>query len=145
MRYVFLDIDGVLNSRSYIRCNVQDPHEMFGVDWSHIDPGCISVLNKLLVSVGSHTLVLSSDWRKYKRLGYMNRLLSMKGLRYEISSYTPILDGDRYSEISLWLKSNDVSQQNAIVVDDNSWDGFDGFGRFIRTDSTVGLTLADIR
>ncbi len=76
MRIIFLDIDGVLNSK----CWLHDQWRNTGDDWpdGHIDPEAVAVLNEVIRRSGAE-VVLSSSWRMIIELEDLEDVLRAKG------------------------------------------------------------------
>lgn len=147
MNYLFLDIDGVLNTW------IND-----SLDGAWIQPSKVERLNKILERVDR--VVLSSDWRRFVHedwmtLKGMSFLLSSHGLRKRetgVHSFAELLHGvtaekkprlslyqTRDREILDYVKSNLAQEDNWIVLDDLLLDLGNHQFRFVQTDSTVGL------
>lgn len=58
-RYIFFDIDGLLNSETWYK--TYKPGNLDEID-NDIDPKCIERLNRICSETGAY-LVMSSDWR----------------------------------------------------------------------------------
>ena len=61
-KYVLLDFDGVVTSKSYSwQCYMDHCREnIFGMDW--FDPACIDALRRIVNETGAK-IVVSSSWR----------------------------------------------------------------------------------
>lgn len=128
-RYLFLDIDGVVNTYSD-----KDP------DFMH--PKHLDILNELQDELGFET-VLSSSWRRYFPIEVFNKKFLGFGAKHPVVDYTPAtwqLDDELYTtiyetthvyqgwskrgdEIQLWLdEHNLVPGQNCsiCIIDDNT-------------------------
>lgn len=109
-KFVFLDIDGVLNSEQYYLEKPQhkrwkefknklDKHIAWGV--CNIDPKAVKLLNKL-VSGTNARIVVSSSWRGDYAL---QTVFSLAGIIEPIYGETPRLESRfRGEEIDKWLK-----------------------------------------
>lgn len=103
MRVIFLDIDGVLNSASFVR-KLEDKHRVldhgdhfrpkrnttctcFALE-NQIDAAAVARLNRL-VSETDAKVVISSSWRKLFDPIELHRILSEHGLIAEIIGETP--------------------------------------------------------
>ena len=106
---VFLDFDGVLNSREFFT-NRRDPA---AEDWSaDIDPCAVGYLNELLGENGR--VVVSSTWRYTHNQEELEALLREHGFKGKIIGATPDLQNTpgarRGDEIEAWLQSYCQSQ-----------------------------------
>jgi len=100
MKYIFLDIDGVLNSDIYMASSgylaecaalglknvgydvISKAHHL------HLDPTAIKIFNSLVEKSGAK-VILSSTWRKKYSIDEMNAMLKGRGATFEISGVTP--------------------------------------------------------
>lgn len=121
-RFLFLDVDGVLNS-------TRSP--------SDLDDSMIGFLKKIVEAVDLK-IVLSSTWRRYPEgLGRLKEKLKQSDI--EIFCQTPqmSLAIERKEEIQTWLDANGKPDQ-FVILDD--WPDAEIEGHFFQTDQTVGLT-----
>ena len=124
MKVVFLDIDGVLNTRP-----------------GSLDGDKLDLVHEIRKATCCD-IVLSSSWRKDSR--QMGRIRA----ELHIDAMTPILDRQegglwtappRWQEIDAWLHRNPQVTRLAIVDDDK--DAGTGFGEaFFQIDPNTGLT-----
>lgn len=120
MKILFLDIDGVLNCRSYI--GRPGRNSLSELDWfqDQIDPACMDRLNQIL-DQSKAKVVISSSWRIILSLPELQEILTSKGFRGEIIGKTPELPpDDREEEISLWLRDNPA--ESFVILDDGRVD-----------------------
>lgn len=90
--FLFLDIDGVLNSDQYYDQNESwlDPLEPDERPQAFINPEAVSVLNSILSrSDDDPEIVLSSSWRHTFEPDEMTAILRDRGFDGEIESITP--------------------------------------------------------
>lgn len=115
MKVIFLDFDGVLNSREYLRRT-----DCAGVG---IDPSRM-VLLKQIVDNTNALIVLSTSWREHwesdisacNEVGVkINRIFSKYGLT--IFDKTPKSRLGRAEEIKQWLKMNSYVKKFVILDD----------------------------
>lgn len=126
---LFLDIDGVLNSRSHIeRVLVNKDYE-----WPEdaIDPKAVEILNTI-VDLTSAEVVISSSWRIIDSSTPIDRripwsdfddlvdFLKRKGVKADIVGRTPSLVGPRGREIRDWLEENRPDTVGFAILDDDS-------------------------
>lgn len=123
-RILFLDVDGVLNSRD--ECGLD------GLGDSHL-----LQLNRIVDETGCQ-IVLTSSWRLADDLLAKLRLASDRhGIPLWIES-TPDLSGDRAEEVQAWIAANGPCV--GVVIDDDC-DGFETTGlRCVQTSVDHGLT-----
>ena len=151
LKYVFLDVDGVLNSRQHLqglvpvyadRLNPTD----FEIGFNQISPELVERLNGLVEDdVG---FVLSSMWRKWFKLDVMQEMLRLRGFRGVLADATPsrLAECSRGHEIASWIESEtgvELSRgQRAwpafVILDDNA-DMDRLMCRLVQTDYDTGL------
>jgi hypothetical protein len=138
MKYIFLDIDGVLNPTfTKYRRLIKD---------IGIDPSKVFLLKRLVDSTGAE-IVLSSSWRSYhKSREDIGKIFEHFGLSYR--NCTPDYQGEttRGEEISAWLSIQYDNQNNRyVILDDYPESQFAGHEKyFICVDSRKGLTEEDV-
>ena len=140
---IFLDFDGVLNSRH--------TKEKFK-GWAGIEDEKVALLKELVESTKS-IIVLTTSWRhswdyaSYKDTEsstgrYISDKFAKQGLR--IRSKTESL-GSRGKEIHEWLERHPHGKW--VVLDDEKWDDFETYGiwpHLVETDYDKGLSAGDI-
>lgn len=148
IKYLFLDIDGVLNN-----CQ-PNPNGYCGLTDS-----CVKLFNRFMENNPDIKIILTSSWRYLILTDQMNlrgfeNLLLTHGISYNsinnrIISTTDFDSEkfpDRESQIIQWLKSNDediFNPPNTIrfaILDDMSLK----LPNFVRTEQFVGLQQQDI-
>ena len=123
MKYLFLDIDGVLNHEEWYKERVQNLKRN---EWWEdcFDPECVRRLNNILQETGAR-LVVSSSWRKDEEL---KRYFKTVGITTDFdvtpSIYHELPDGTYYwpnrgEEINIFLK--DRPYDSYVILDDD-WD-----------------------
>jgi hypothetical protein len=142
LKVIFLDIDGVLNSREsetkyhellIKKWGKEDNipfYEAIGIDNPHIFH--IVNLNKIVQKTGAK-VVISSTWRKDASNLMWNRFLALCGFRGEVIGKTEWLGTYRGVEIDTWIKCyNDKHHNppdnsfyrgqltNFVILDDDS-------------------------
>lgn len=140
MKIIFLDIDGVLNSRQSISYN----HTLgltFG-EYDRPDPLMIANLNFIIKETDAY-IVISSSWR-IRGLMYCKEMLYKAGLiKNSILDITPtIYNTGRGNEIQKWLDNDLDDIESFVILDDNS-DMMHLKKFLVQTNSEYGLTLAD--
>ncbi len=130
-KILFLDIDGVLNSKRTSTAFDGYPHSF--KDMEHFDHVAIALIRKLCVEVDA-AVVLSSDWRFT-----CSAHETANALDLPVIDKTPVLT-TRGFEINAWLSEHPEVTHYAIV-DDNDWMLDSQKSRFVQTDEEIGLTL----
>ncbi len=142
MKVIFLDIDGVLNSRAYDRKR----------DWNNqtdIDETRLPFLKEIVNATGAE-IILSSTWREHwdkasEKCGedgvYLNEIFAKHGL--EIHGKTPDLGTgfDRPDEIKAWLNSAKENIESFVIIDDYRYAWGDISDNLVRTNPNSGLGL----
>lgn len=147
MKIVFLDIDGVLNSREYDRRR----------NWNEqtdIDETRLPFLKKLIGETGAE-IVLSSTWRVHwdkdeKKCDadgeYINRTFAKYGLKiYDKTPYLGIC-AERYDEIALWLKTAAEQAEKIekfVIIDDYGFGWKDFSENLVKTSPHFGAGLEE--
>ena len=152
MGIIFLDIDGVLNSRLYYESPRYD-YNKDSVDplerkLSDIDPKSIEFLNDLIEKTGAK-VVITSTWRRYYTIVELSELFKKRGFVGEILDKTPTCGSDclRGNEILRWVKENETligrhyhEFNDYVILDDDSDMLYWQRNNFIVVDGYVGLT-----
>ena len=113
MGIVFLDIDGVLNSHSFVR---NCPNGVKGGLWS-IDPSAVSLLNEL-VEQTKCKIVVHSTWAKNRTVEELRDLLQTYGFKHPASIIDTAYSHKRLEKIEEWAKENIASTEQYIILDD---------------------------
>lgn len=150
-KIIFLDFDGVLNSRLWFdKTKGNREHDS-------LDEVAVGFLNTLIKKTGAK-VVVSSTWRLGHTVDELQEILNRSGFEGEVIDKTVDMrkgeDGDcilRGNEILQWIKSHPEIVQvgywdykNYVIFDDDSdmlyWQRYN----FIQTDPYVGLTPNNI-
>lgn len=130
MKVVFLDFDGVLNSR--------ETTPEFGLDET-----LIARLNRLLAHTGAK-VVISSSWRRCHSLEYCIATLENAGFKGEVLGATPEREREwgspstpRGFEIQDWLHANPEVEAFVILDDEGDMEHLLPF--LVRTSMVSGL------
>lgn len=99
MKYIFTDIDGVLNPK-------------FEKVW---DRRCIYVYNKICHDFDLKPII-TSTWRIKYSIPQLQDIFYKQGITVKIYDYTPVLMNHRGLEIDQWLMEN--SWDKYVVIDD---------------------------
>jgi HAD domain in Swiss Army Knife RNA repair proteins len=137
-RIVFLDIDGVLNSRQWF---AKQSGDALVLAYDHeLDPDAIRRLNHIC-SESSAEIVVSSSWR-HTGLESVTKILRRNAVAAPIIGVTPDLHGrPRGEEIAAWLGEHAPDAVYCIIDDDS--DMGELHGRLVKTSFDTGLTDAD--
>lgn len=145
---LFLEIEGVLNSRNYLSENpdvieqlheaknpadIEDPAKLF-------DPATIAVLNRIIEDVDP-TVVLTASWRQHFTRGEIESFLRERG--YEGRIDATIREGDQINpeknELIMWSEQ-ETDPDQFLVVDTRDLRGIQNLHR---VDPSTGLTTED--
>lgn len=143
MKVIFLDFDGVLNSRAYDRVRNWNDEKTF------IDKTRLTLLKEIVDKTGA-VIVLSTTWRNHWNKRYELRDITGKiivdifteaGL--EIYDKTPNLgiNAERYDEVKAWLEDYQDEVESFVILDDYMYGWKELSDNFIRTEPhrTLGL------
>ncbi|MDE6373346.1 MAG: hypothetical protein K2L72_02510 [Clostridia bacterium] len=144
MKVIFLDIDGVLNSRAYDKR--RDWNKQTDVDETRLP------LVKSIVDQTGAKIVLSSTWRDYwekdPRLCrddgvYLNQIFAKYGL--EIFDKTPNMGlcAERRDEVKSWLDEAGEVVERFVVIDDYGFGWKELAEYFVKTNPNFGLGLEE--
>ena len=118
-KYIFLDVDGVLNSQDTFissQINNLDPDDPY----YELDKGNLSYISQLFSHHPDAHVVLSSSWRGNPILE--DRLMHAFddfSIPFPIGR-TPRLRSSRGSEIEEWMNRNNVDKSQILIIDDES-------------------------
>ena len=137
---IFLDVDGVLNSRVS-----RDTGDHLPAD----EP--LANLCHVINSSCKATIVLSSTWRLDRQLSEaLQKVLATVGLCFVSSTADLTYTGDRVDEILLWLREHPARGSGAarawVALDDLDLLGMNAKltpEHFVRTRDGIGLTRQD--
>ena len=111
---VFLDIDGVLNTRSTVQSS---PEGHTGIDDARVE-----ILSNAIAKYGGAKIIITSDW-KNKRIGgdykYLEGKLAKFGLEIADKSYG--LKFDRGAGVQSYLLEHPEIDEY-VILDDNTFD-----------------------
>lgn len=156
MKYIFLDIDGVLSTDFEFWTNTQE----FWLEniWAKklkvpypFYYKCVNEFNKILIEVSDIKIILSSDWRKHWNLEELDIIFKSNGVIQSPSDITKtdgfsnwdMLERTRMGDIESYLISNDLIDSNWIIIDDLNVRGFlpeEHKDKFFLTNSFDGLS-----
>eukprot|EP00927_Polykrikos_kofoidii_P009919 TRINITY_DN14173_c1_g1_i1.p1 TRINITY_DN14173_c1_g1~~TRINITY_DN14173_c1_g1_i1.p1 ORF type:complete len:240 (-),score=50.42 TRINITY_DN14173_c1_g1_i1:48-767(-) len=147
-RIVFLDVDGVLNSKKTRRLRFREDYAVMGLD----DAPSPEMVDNLvyIVEQTCAEIVLSSTWRLLQnKCDEIEQVLGARGLK--LRGLTPDHKqdggtGSRVDEIFAWLMDNKLDGDKVeawVALDDLDLRGMDDrlqAANFVRTMDSVGLT-----
>lgn len=143
MKVVFLDIDGVLVTKTHLLDLQEQGKRMTDAIGRHLfDPKCVANLKRILDVTGAK-IVLSSAWKMF---GFetFTEMWKERGCPGEIMDFTPKkLTSGRGDEIWLWLNDPDRVGlvESFVIIDDDVWDLHnDQMHRVVQTTWEHGLT-----
>lgn len=129
MKVIFLDVDGVLNSKDWLENNRVKTE-------NSVNPGKVKLLAEIVKNTNT-TVVLSSTWRYIPEHPMFSYLVDTLGQnRIKIHSFTPKLDGDRPKEIKEWIEKQTEEVQFISIEDDFSEEDYRKYGiedRLVKT------------
>ena len=115
MKIIFLDIDGVLNSRPYLIAS----HDPFGrSDEECIDVKAVMRLNDIVRQTDAK-VVISSTWRLNWSPEEIETMMKKRGFIGKVVGATTALPTTRGHEIQAWL-STAIGVKSFVVLDDDS-------------------------
>lgn len=139
-KFLFLDIDGVLNSFDDYKMSGKEFLENLENTTFIVSKKKINILNKI-VETYHPTIILSSYWRNRYPLSKIQEKFEKAGFKGKLSGITPSFGGeheDRWQQIKHFVDDNDVSEY--IILDDSPLDRKKTkYPNWIKTDSYTGL------
>lgn len=139
VNYIFLDIDGVLNSK---RTKARAPYDCMGIGKNHLN------VLKTIVEKTNGNIVLISDWRLSflpndhmpKMADYIAKKLHSVDLQFELASYNHQYE-IRAKEIEKWINTHPTKGYIILDDNDNRWYRIPEVeSHWIHTDYKKGLT-----
>lgn len=142
--YIFLDIDGVLNSEDWYHYYWVNDLKYTDKEYN-LDFRAIERVNRLVIETGAE-IVLSSSWRFDMDVTKLR--LARTGLKYEIVKKLPgcefgVGSPTRGELIAEYVK-NQKCKHYVILDDDEDMTDEQKKNHFIKVDHTVGLTDLDV-
>ena len=140
MKMIFLDIDGVMNSkRNALRLQAEGVSDKL---MRQFDPEAVQCLNRILNDTGAQ-IVISSTWRRLWSLDSLRSHFKEQGVERpeRIVGETPtVFSGCRGREIELWLRDHDCD--GFLILDDDS-DMTPFMEKLVKTSFDNGLTATE--
>lgn len=147
-RYIFLDIDGVLNTeRSYRHyvATIQSWRDSYG---PFFDTQAVDNFRKIIQATAAETIITSS-WKR-KGLDAMHTLWSLREMPGILLGVTPENISNDYCsrgmEIKKWLSQNGHDEEESckyVIIDDSAFFLPEQMPYLIKTSSSIGLSLED--
>lgn len=140
---LFLDIDGVLNSRAWWDSKRAGGIVLVDKPADKFDPAAVARLNRIVLSVRCR-VVLSSSWRHDAPLLNIENWLRSVGFVGALDDKTPWSSTpyERHAEIEAWLANQGLDPAHPhVALDDEP--GPLGKVRWVVTRYAVGLTAED--
>lgn len=148
MNYIFLDVDGVLNSQKYmikthkklkkILKNKTESEMIYAT--RHVDTKAVYRLSKIVKATNAK-IIMSSSWRGAWKYGepstnnytafYLNSVMHNFGIA--VDDITTLVYHDRGEQILQYVFENLKPEDNWIVIDDEIFD----IDRYISLDKVV--------
>lgn len=143
MKFLMLDLDGVVNSHDYWfrRGKKQRSEDEKSIVMGGVDPFAIRRLNEIVDKTGA-AIVIISTIRKYKTFDQLKNHLFAKGFVGKIVGVTPDLNQNRCRgrEIALWLKGYGYNSKfDSFVILDDGTDMEPYMDRLVKTEVETGL------
>lgn len=120
LRIIFLDVDGVLNSRRWFTETKQRQTRENAI--AEIDPSAAARV-QALVNRTRARIVVSSTWRLLYQLHDLRRMFEHRGLHAPLFDRTPPTVGDnrRGDDIQAWLDAHAaLGIEGMVILDDDS-------------------------
>lgn len=141
-KYLFLDVDGVLNNRRYLMTREKQPYS----PRHELCPKNLATLRYFARHTDDLNIVLSSSWREVPGLyAAVSSILKEYGIRLcgktPKCSYSP--GSTRGNEIQKWMDKHGVKKEQIVIFDDES-DMGDLSDRLVQTSFNYGLQYEHI-
>ena len=154
-KVVFLDIDGVLNTKWwYTQMDRNTPKDKYGYAF---DPNAVSNLKKIIDETGAD-IVISSSWKSFG-ISELEDMWQDRGLPGKLIGITPntvsdemLLSADldnmelfsiRGTEIKEWLTKHGKHVSHYAIIDDMDNMLTEQRLHFVKTDPEIGITVED--
>lgn len=144
MKIIFLDIDGVLNSKQFLETLEYIDPFAYADSSKWIDPKAVARVNRIIQETGAR-VVISSAWRETIKKNRLQKILSRYGLQAVIYGLTPqIPDAVRGLEIDRWLIKHESEKIDSFVILDDRSDMAHLTPYLVQTDWDDGLQDVDV-
>ena len=146
-KFIFLDIDGVLNHQLFYQEKTQSERfKEVGLPYCDLDPKKIELLNSLIELTGAQ-VVISSTWRMRRTVEELQSILEWGGFVGTVIAKTPNLSYSkswdsvpRGAEIQVWLDNTVKEDYRYVIFDDDSDMLLSQRESFFHVDGYCGLT-----
>ncbi len=119
-RYLFLDIDGVLNTIRYSNYLIDHDEDDTDEDGALFDPEAIDNLANVIKAIPDVKILISSSWR-FKGWEWMKRLWAKRHLPGEIYGFTPGLEFVRFKDLITEGYSESVFPYGTRGIEIGEW------------------------
>ncbi len=142
---IFLDFDGVINTRFYYHKNGELCGDIYvEEDMMVNNVNAINLLSKLCLETNAD-IVVTSSWRKHKNKDKnftTAKVLLNSGLdnRINILGEVPVLNTGVGDEVRVWLLENNYSLEHPFIIIDDGCDPKEFIDRYIKTSFEDGFT-----
>ena len=135
MRYILLDFDGVLTSKTYSwQCYANHCRKnIYDLNW--FDPACVDALRMIVERTGAK-IVVSSSWRDLQ-MEQLQKIWAFIPMPGELAGTTPIWILTKKEAIEHWIKQH--PDDRYVILDDADL----GIDNQIRTNPDTGLVQKD--
>lgn len=147
-KFIFLDIDGVLNTANYQSWRQFWGKEILDNDGHLFAPSAVRNLRRLVKYTGAK-IVLSSSWR-LDGLETMRKMWADRQMPGEIYDVTPYLNAREHPkatrgvEIKTWIEMNGHKGCSYVIIDDVRDFLYEQHERVVLTNYKRGLTYFDM-
>ena len=151
-KVIFLDIDGVMATSSYVKHSVNVLMRVNGFSYEEakyhtkddfgeiFDPIAVDALDKIIKSTNAK-IVITSGWKKGKSVEFFRDMWKHRNLPGEILGITgDSINNNRKDEIDDYLYNHSDEIDSYLIIDDRNL----GYNRQILTDTNYGLNCNDI-
>ena len=155
MKYIFLDIDGVLATNDEFFLNTQEfwLKNKWAKDLKVLYPfnfKCVKSFNKILTEVSNIKIIISSDWKKHYTIEELDIIFKNNGVIQSPIDKTPNnpvsmswIEKNRMNDIESYLRQNDLIDSNWVIIDDLNVSGFlpeEHKDKFFLTSDLIGIS-----
>ena len=119
-RYLFLDIDGVLNTIRYSDYLIDHDEDEYDEDGALFDPEAVANLAYIIEKVPDVKIIISSTWR-LKGWEWLNRLWKKRQMPGHIYSITPALERICFSDLICQENSFSTYPYGIKGLEINEW------------------------
>jgi len=165
-KYLFCDVDGVLNSQDWLNSDSAQEFKTFQKEercnklW--FDPNAIQLLTEIVLATECE-IVISSSWRKgrtveqlqdiFREVGFCHpgKIIDKTDSFYNWLKPRVHCPSVRGLEIRVWLETNvkmvnpdHQNEYNYCIIDDDTDMLYEQRNNFVNTDPQTGLTLDNV-